>query len=130
MDENLPQQLDDWILQNSAREVAQLSLPEGDNSYQYSWSVSPSTKVGGHVSWVQATDFPSCEICGVVMECLLSLGILCDYGGGGSVRWYPLDETTEEAMKGHDMTINGGGIYYVFICRRCPTLPFKGRSQC
>lgn len=128
-DEELVQNIENWIQDHSAVDVHELGLREGENCYQYSWSVSPSDKVGGYVNWVQATDFKTCEGCGQTMEHLLSIASLGGYGGGGSKRWYPLNEARKDALKGHKMSVNGGGMYYIFICRLCLEKPIKCGSQ-
>lgn len=129
MDDDFADTIDQWVAENTAYDVAQLNMSESDNSYQYSWSVSPSTKVGGYVSWVQAVDVPTCDTCGQAMEHLLSVAGLGGYGGGGSVRWYPLGESHEDAMKGDGMSVGGDGMYYTFVCRNCPDMPIKTGTQ-
>ena len=118
-----------WLMENAAEEMHQLGLgPDGGDAYQYSFSVAPSTKVGGWVSWIQEPKIPACK-CGRKMEHLLTISS-SEYGGAGGERWCPIDETQEEREKGgHRLTIGDAGSYYVFVCRHCKGLPFKAFAQ-
>lgn len=118
-----------WIQSKSEEDVDYLDLNDEDNNYEYSWSVSPSTKIGGYVCWIHNTDYPTCLSCGKVMRHFLSIGNMGGYGGGGSKRWYPIDNNADEATNGDGICINGGGILYIFICTSCKEWPIRCRCQ-
>lgn len=118
-----------WIQSTSEEDVDYLDLNDEDNNYEYSWSVSPSTKIGGYVCWIHNTDYPTCLSCGNVMRHFLSIGNMGGYGGGGSKRWYPIDNNADEATNGDGICINGGGILYIFICTSCKEWPIRCRCQ-
>lgn len=96
-------------------------------------------KVGGYPAWTQPPDWPYCAR-GHRMEHLLSVT-----GEPGYGRWLPLDEhrkdTTEPLWQapadpavldaiGPEMDLGDGGGIYLFLCRRCPELPYTHRFDC
>lgn len=68
---------------------------------------APQHKIGGYPAWNQPPDRPSCER-GQRMEHLLSI-------------------TIEEDL---DMVTGDLGGIHVFLCRRCPELPYAHRYGC
>lgn len=121
----LMETVDEWILEHFARESKDFFWLEPDNCYVCCWSVSPSTKVGGHVCWGQAEAYFNCDGCGVVMDHLLTV----TGGYGDCTRWYLLDQSKEETMRNKHLPIDSCCLYYIFVCRQCPGMPFKAHSQ-
>lgn len=96
-------------------------------------------KVGGYPAWTQSPDWPHCGE-GHRMEHLFSVT-----GEPLLWHWLPLDEhepgTTQPkwdapAAKdvldtiGPELAIGDAGGLYVFLCRRCPHLPYAHRYDC
>lgn len=120
---NLPEQVENWIADNAQHDLNQLGITGDDNSYQYCWGAAPNTKVGGWIAWSNAYDTCECNECGVEMDHLLSISS-SDYGGN-STRWFPTDESRQQARDGHDLCIGDGAVYALFICRKCEHWPIK-----
>lgn len=124
------QAVNQWMQGKSEEDVNYLDLNDEDNNYGYSWSVSPSTKIGGYVCWIHNTDYPTSLSCGKVMCHFLSIGNMGVYGGGGgSNRWYPIDSNVDEATNGDGFCINGRSMFYIFICTSCKESPIRCRCQ-
>ncbi|MFP3988306.1 hypothetical protein U9R90_12505 [Streptomyces sp. E11-3] len=96
-------------------------------------------KVGGYPAWTQSPDWPHCSQ-GHRMEHLFSITGEVAYG-----RWLPLDEHRPGTAQpiwdapadpeifdaiGPELEIGDAGGLYVFLCRRCPDLPYAHRSDC
>ncbi|MCU4747044.1 MULTISPECIES: hypothetical protein [Streptomyces] len=96
-------------------------------------------KAGGYPAWTQSPDWPHCGA-GHRMEHLFSVTSEVAYG-----RWLPLDEhepgTTQPQWQapaaedivdtiGPELMLGDMGGVYIFLCRRCPDLPYAHRFDC
>lgn len=132
---NASEVIDDWIEANGKQDVENVkhilrqngmgrSIPNMDlESYHYSWSVSPCTKMGGgYVAWVQENNAPMCDDCNHQMEHMLTIA---SYDGYGQ-RWYPIDEKASDLYQlSSGLEICAYGKYYLFVCWRCERLQVK-----
>lgn len=129
--EPLLKQLDEWVLPPAMAEFF------GDSLTMYEWalSVCPSSKIGGYVYWVQASELPTCE-CGRVMTHLLTLSD-SEYDGGTFPRWMPLaerplwdgDYKDRLAVQCAPHWGLGGGRLFLFVCNACDHRPTKAVYQ-
>jgi hypothetical protein len=146
LDEGTQDRIEDWIRSNYAALVGDGEVwpsPDGGSgiprqaNYGYSFSTAPGTKVGGFPCWIQAAAYPSCEQ-GHRMEHLLTVDS-GEFDGGTWWRWLPAEERDVwagptrarlEVQAAANLMIGDGGSLYVFVCRRCDTLPISASSQC
>ncbi|KAI0563288.1 hypothetical protein FGB62_43g11 [Gracilaria domingensis] len=124
--DTLPERVENWVADNAAHDLAELSISSDDNLYSDCWGASPNTKVGGWVYWMHDIHTFTCVDCGGSMEHLLSISS-GEYGGGKQSRWYPIDEEVQEARDGPDFTLGDSESFVIFICRQCEYLPIRGR---
>ncbi|WP_460068841.1 YwqG family protein [Streptomyces sp. YKOK-I1] len=117
-------------------------LEELEDRFGYWYTEAASAlqnKVGGYPAWTQPPNWPHCGQ-GHRMEHLFSITGEPAYG-----RWLPLDEhapgTTQPEWDapavqdvldtiGPELEIGDAGGLYVFLCRRCPELPYAHRYDC
>jgi hypothetical protein len=107
---------------------------EIDALYQYELSVCPSNKLGGHVDWIQYSNWPNCD-CGRRMEHLLTLTDT-EVGIATWRRWLPLEDhekwhdrkLADEILDALGLYLGSGSMYY-FICRHCESWPMKAIYQ-
>jgi len=97
-------------------------------------SVCPASKLGGHVSWLQQPEWPTCD-CGNRMDHLFTLTD-SEIDRSTALRWLPVEdrETWKDLRTRNEIEIPpdwnlGGGAYYVFVCRLCSDWPIKGVYQ-
>jgi hypothetical protein len=96
--------------------------------YDWECSACPSTKVGGHVFWVQEKKVPICW-CGRPMTHLLSVSD-SEWDGGTFRRWEPVEERGKNGDGGSDgigspPRFGGFGHFYLFVCRECEGFPTR-----
>jgi hypothetical protein len=104
---------------------------------------APGTKLGGHPSWVQDPEWPTCA-CGVRMEHLATIASW-EYDGAFSRRWVPLEEQPmfdldvpeggmfaqhPEIRNPHGMMLGDVGNYHVFTCTTCTDRPIAHEWAC
>jgi predicted DNA-binding WGR domain protein len=94
-----------------------LALEEVEGVYTDACSVGWSSKVGGHVAWIQDPRVPVCT-CGRRMRHYLTLASA--QRKQGQVRW-----GTERT----GLWIRGSGSLYVFVCQRCEPWRFRAVVQ-
>lgn len=82
-------------------------VPTGERWKWQDWALSNGRenlhRVGGHPSWIQGADYPSCPGCSATMDFLMQLDSNLPEVGGREWLW------------------GSGGILYVFLCAPCRT---------
>ncbi|MBO8192011.1 DUF1963 domain-containing protein [Streptomyces oryzae] len=107
-------------------------------SYFRHLSVAPGIKVGGWPRWTQPPRWPEC-ICGRRMEHLLTVSSR-EYDVESGKRWAPIQhvgadidpqvDSIERGFSPTDLCIGDMGGMYLFICPRCPDVPWTYRFDC
>lgn len=106
----------------------------------YETAVTVQSKAGGYPGWLQPPNWPDCR-CGRRMDHLLSITASEPVDG----RWFPLDEEGPESSVpstrvgtedgavdtiGHGMDMGDLGGLYLFVCPKCPDMPYAHRYDC
>lgn len=128
IDASLPMKVEHWIRIAGAKECKTLNISEDDDCYITCFSVSPSTKIGGYVDWMQNVDYPSCKQCGKRMNHLLSISSF-EYGGYSYRRWLSAEKRLSDEANNHGMRLDGAGKFYLFVCRSCQNMPLESKIQ-
>ncbi|NUS82385.1 MAG: DUF1963 domain-containing protein [Streptomyces sp.] len=110
-------------------------------SYWYALSVAPGVKAGGYPNWSQEPDWPDCADCGRRMDHLLTVDS-AEFDGGSAKTWLPVEdrppvgeirdlpyEQRKAVQRAPGLMIGDMGGVYVFICPRCPKMPYDHRSD-
>ncbi|MFJ6944970.1 DUF1963 domain-containing protein [Streptomyces wuyuanensis] len=111
-------------------------------SYQYHLSVAPGIKTGGHPGWTQDPDWPDCAECGERMEHLLTVDS-AEFDGESWRSWLPAEDTPRTGtvrdlpyeergriQRAPGLMLGDMGGVYLFLCRRCPGMPYDYRADC
>jgi hypothetical protein len=123
LDPKLERRIDRW---KAVKKVEH----DGDSPIDfYNWecSVCPSTKLGGHVFWVQEKKVPTCA-CGRAMTHLLTVAD-SESDGGTFRRWEPIEDRVHgedtDWMEASPFGIDNFGYFYLFVCRNCDGFPTR-----
>jgi hypothetical protein len=97
---------------------------ESGGRYWAELSTAPGSKVGGHPSWIQSPEWPTCR-CGRRMDHLLTIAS-GEFGSEG--RWTRFMNCGLWAPHGIKLG-GGGGSLYLFTCTACAERPLAGVLQ-
>lgn len=109
---------------------------EVQEQLEQAWGVADGTKVGGHVKWIQGSEYPICT-CSERMEHLLTISS-DECGTDHWRRWLPEEdrepgriwERIKEINEGIGLGIGDAGRLFMFVCRKCETMPIHWIMQC
>jgi hypothetical protein len=141
LDLAVTEEIDRWLADNAGMLRSQGELPPGDPgmelSYQYHFSCSVGTKVGGHPDWIQDPWIPDCTGCGQETQHLLTVQSW-EWDGASWWRWMPAGSelrdwklnqrpgdppnmamVEEDRRHGLGLMIGDAGATYVFYCSAC-----------
>jgi predicted DNA-binding WGR domain protein len=112
-----PEKVQELPAFNRLSRQERLALEEVEGVYTGACSVGWSSKVGGHVAWIQDPQILLCT-CGRRMQHYLTLASA--QRKQGQERW---------GMERTGLWIRGSGALYVFVCRRCEPWRFRMAVQ-
>ncbi|MER6997307.1 DUF1963 domain-containing protein [Streptomyces sp. NPDC000410] len=117
---------------------------EEDTGWSY-WShlsQAPGIKIGGYPGWTQDPAWPDCAGCGERMEHLLTVKS-AEFDGASWRTWLPAEdeprsgvvldlpyEERQEIQRAPGLMLGDMGGVYLFVCRRCPGMPYAYRADC